>query len=234
MRYISKGDVPAALRDWLADANEDWTPTWDAFGGAPKAETKAALLAEQGSLCAYCCERVDAARTHIEHVVPKSGRNGDPARALDYTNFVASCFGEETGEEGEAGGDPRLRRGSSRDLHCGHHKGSSFDPARFVSPLSAECEAAFAFTAIGRIEPTEAGGTRAEYTIRLLNLNADRLRRGREAAITGVEEVLAGLDVDERRALFSRLSDRGADGAYRQYYPAVLSALSYLAPHLPG
>lgn len=223
MRHITKSDAPAELRDWLDAENEAWTPTWSAFGGAEKAATKTALLAEQGSLCAYCCERIDADTSHVEHVVPRSASTGDPSRALDYQNLVASCFGQD--DE-----DPRLRRGAEPDRHCGDHKGSTFDASRFVSPLDLSCETAFAFTSIGRVEPTAEGLERADYTFRVLNLNAARLVRGRTAAITGIEVVLTGLDVEARRSLLARLADRRPDGAFAQFYPAVVSALSYLAP----
>lgn len=222
MRYIAKGAPPPALKAWLSSENEAWTPTWSAFGGAPKAETKAALLTEQGDLCAYCCERIDARRSHIEHIVPRSEATGDPGRALDHQNMVASCFGRD--DE-----DPRLRRGVDADRHCGDHKGDVYDAARFVSPLDTSCEAAFVFTALGRVEPSAAGLDRAVYTIGVLNLNAARLRRGRTAAILGVEDVLAGLDAAVRGSLLSRLSDRQPDGSFVEFYPAVASALAYLA-----
>ncbi len=129
--------------------------------------------------------------------------------------------------------DPRLRRGP-RERHCGDRKGGSFDASRFVSPLHPDCEAAFTFNALGRIASTAAGAGRADYTIRLLNLNATRLQRGREAAITGVEEVLSGLAPESRRSLLARLSDRRRDGTFVAYYPAIVSALSYLAAPSTG
>jgi hypothetical protein len=46
--------------------------------------------------CVYCLEREmwypdRHASFSVEHIVPQRGKNGDPARACDYTNLVYAC-----------------------------------------------------------------------------------------------------------------------------------------------
>lgn len=138
------------------------------------------LLAEQGFVCCYCGVRLAAppahtARTqtdetsHIEHVEPKSGPSGNPARALDYDNLLVSCGG--------------LSKSGPRS-HCGHAKRDWYDPQRFVSPLDLVCATAFVCEAEGTILPADGdpGGAAGE-TVRRLGLNCDSLRDRRAQAI---------------------------------------------------
>lgn len=114
MRYISKGPEPDELRAWKARANPAWEPSWDSFQNPEKAAVGDALRAEQGHLCCYCCGRINALTSHIEHLRPRStypkGSAAYEANALDYGNMLASCPGETE--------DPH-----PPSQHCGHAKG---------------------------------------------------------------------------------------------------------------
>lgn len=62
------------------------------FDDLDKGEVRAALLQEQGFLCAYCMRAIvnDGKYTTIEHFIPLSMSK---KRALDYSNYMAVCDG---------------------------------------------------------------------------------------------------------------------------------------------
>ena len=102
MNKISKGREPQA---WLEYRK---TPG-AAFDAIP--ELKAALLEEQGHLCAYCMRRIPAQgetgeQMRVEHVMPRKYTS----LVMDYRNLVACCPGTISG----------TRR---NDVHCDRRKG---------------------------------------------------------------------------------------------------------------
>lgn len=167
MRRIVKGIAPASFTAWKAQANEDWTATYDNLPNPEKNHLHEALLEEQGWVCCYCGRRMDINDSHIEHFRP---RDDYPDLELDFANLYASC----------------LRGTVSRQvLHCGHAKGQRFDEALHISPLSAECEQQFAYTLDGNTIPTSTADNSAPYMIGVLNLNAAFLRNRRAEALAG-------------------------------------------------
>lgn len=61
--------------------------------------------------------------------------------------------------------------------HCGHAKGNDYDKALLISPLDKNCEKRFAYSVNGKIEPSDLSDQGAEYTIKLLALNDERLKK---------------------------------------------------------
>ena len=236
MRHIAKEPEPTAFSHWKAQTNEDWQPSWDILQNPEKRAVKQALLVEQGYLCAYCCQSVEDATSHIDHVVP--GRRPEDPHALDYGNMIVSGPGEP--EEGadypqDASRPPEL-------IHCGHAKGEWYDPALFVDPRDPACEHAFTFTATGRIRVADAAPTSeaARETIDHLNLDCAPLRRQRAAAIA-VEldrlatllEVQGTLSRADITARIDRLRKRNDDGRFAPFAPAILDILGQRAATLP-
>lgn len=88
MKYIVKRTEPQEFTDWKAEANEDWTPTYDDLRGVQKQAVHESLIREQGGICCYCENSVDVANSHIEHLRPQSKNFVDP---LDYNNMLCSC-----------------------------------------------------------------------------------------------------------------------------------------------
>ena len=61
--------------------------------------------------------------------------------------------------------------------HCGQLKGNWFDADVLVSPLQADCENRFRFTADGRVQAAENADNGATETGSRLGLNSSKLRR---------------------------------------------------------
>lgn len=130
----------------------------------------------QKGLCAYCQIRIDSSiGSHIEHIWPKSNH---PEKTFQWDNLVLSCtHSEEIRATRLAGG-----------VSCGHSNGKckwpAYDP-RFISPSEADCERYFEYrVSDGKVQPahvlSQPEFERAEFTIKLLNLNCGRLCRMRK------------------------------------------------------
>jgi uncharacterized protein (TIGR02646 family) len=138
------------------------------------------MLAEQGNLCAYTMQRVQSVDDcHIEHIVPRSQLPESHDRDIDYTNMLA-CF------PGSLACSPGINPPpdwNPREPYGAQHKGgTSIDESNFVSPLRDDVESRFHYTADGRVS-FDAGDTPAMRSIEILNLNHDKLRELRRAAI---------------------------------------------------
>jgi uncharacterized protein (TIGR02646 family) len=151
-------------------------------GGFPVSDVLAALLVEQGHLCAYTLKRIDATSAHIEHLKPQSKcREEDAQREAEklaltredvaWSNLVA-CFPAP---------NPVARPG------YGAVKKDKWWPvpgaAGFVSPLNADCESRFHFELNGEMKPANGDDAAALETIRAIGLDDDRLRELRKRAI---------------------------------------------------
>lgn len=173
MRWIEKGVEPAALAGWKHEHARAGAalPGWEHLPGDVATALRAVLFDEQGHLCCYCGRRIVQGDSHIEHIVPRDGKTGDPSRTYDHDNLVASCQGN-------------LLRGDP--IHCGRKKGNWYDAELFVSPLSRDCEGRFHFELDGRVRAAEAVDLAADETIRRLDLDGARLRALRRKAIEGL------------------------------------------------
>jgi len=168
MKYVKKCEAPHRFVQWLAQANNNWTPTYANLQKPEKRELHCALLNEQGWVCCYCGCRITQDDSHIEHFRPqKIGHE----RALDYSNLHASCNGRRKQEEQEV------------SSHCGHAKAEKFDEAKVLSPMSPDCEQAFRYTLDGQILPKN---DKAAYMRRLLKLDIAALNNRRKEVLAGV------------------------------------------------
>ena len=148
------------------------TSRWGSFGH--KQDVMERLLQEQYHLCCYSEFRPDEEGLgyHIEHIENKSQ---NPARTFDYSNLAASALDSGTGVQ-------QLKKSdlSAPDAVFGGHaagKRDSVDLALFVSCHQPDCHRYFAYLPTdGRVVPredlTEQDKAKADYTIRLLNLNS--------------------------------------------------------------
>ncbi len=165
MKYIQKKGEPPELTDWKQQANADWTPSYQELRGSLKQSVKKALMAEQGYLCCYCEQALDAVNSHIEHFRPQSDPTVD---SLDFSNLLCSCQNQM------CKGEPR---------HCGNLKGDWFDEVLLLSPLDKNSEARFKFTADGHIQPQDNQDTAARVTIEKSGINIPKLRAARKLVI---------------------------------------------------
>ena len=148
------------------------TSRWSSF--SPKQEVMECLLQEQYHLCCYSEFRPDeeGLGCHIEHVENKSQ---NPARTFDYSNLAASALDSDTGLQQLKKPNPA----APEAVFGGHAAGKrdSVDLALFVSCHQRDCTRYFAYLPTnGRVVPREnldeQDQAKADYTIRLLNLNS--------------------------------------------------------------
>jgi uncharacterized protein (TIGR02646 family) len=201
MKHITKQAEPQEFRDWKANANADWQPTYDDLRDPEKPVVKGALMAEQGFLCCYCERRLIDEDSHIEHFRPQSDPLCDP---LDYGNLLCSC------QNKIPKGDPR---------HCGNLKNGWFDEERLVSPFSADCASRFRFTGDGLVYPAKADDDGAEITIRKLGLDIPKLNDLRKNAIAPfVDETL---DEAEFKSFVTGYLARDASGSFGEFWTTI-------------
>ena len=203
MKHIVKQHEPAAFSEWKAEANENWTPTFDTLSGTPKKAVVDSLLEEQGWICCYCERRLNKQDSHIEHLRPQNDPHGDP---LDYNNMVRSC-------------QNRLKKSEPR--HCGNRKENWYDPALFVSPLDPGCEERFKFLGDRSILPSDPDDQGASVTILKLGLNLSKLNALRVAAITP----FLGLDTElsdvEFRTFVAGYLVRDASDRFGEFWTTI-------------
>ncbi|MEG3133940.1 retron system putative HNH endonuclease [Rouxiella sp. T17] len=160
-------------------------------------ETHTQLLYEQSDLCAYTEVSIgvfaaehNSKGAHVEHIAPKSSY---PARTFDYQNLVLSVMDSND-----------LQKFAINDQFGGHFKGNKYNPLFFISPLNPDCRTFFNYLSNGFVEPamhlTQVERVKADYTIKLLNLNAAYLCNKRKQWI---EELNIEIDnlIDDENAL---------------------------------
>jgi len=143
-------------------------------------QLKQALIDEQGGLCAYTGIRIDADRSHIEHLIPQAHCEqgvGDVA----YLNMVA-CY--PSPDEGHVPFGAVFKKNwpAPAEQHL------------FVSPRTLNCEARFTFS-LGGVISASATDPAASKTIAKLGLDNKKLTGMRKAAID------ATLGIDRRNSL---------------------------------
>lgn len=174
MRHLAPHPAPTELTNANPPLPLDWNNPSAQVRQAKRA-IRDKLYRHQFGLCGFCEGSLGELKRHTEHVEPKGGTGGNPARTFDYSNLIASCQGEQ-------------KTGQSADS-CGHFKNEyigkegAFILADFVSPREAGCDATFKYLSDGRVVPSAAQGTddyrRADYTIKVAGLDCNRLRNRR-------------------------------------------------------
>ncbi len=169
---------PHAEPPQLTAARPTLAPDWKQIPRPVKHAIRDSLYRHQLGLCGYCEGSLGELGRHIEHVEPKGGIAGNPARTFDYSNLIAFCQG-----------DTLRPKSAGQDSSCGHHKDQqisaqgSFALSDFISPREPACDAKFSYLHDGRVVPTANPGTadhaRADYTIRTAGLDCNRLRNRR-------------------------------------------------------
>lgn len=64
--------------------------------GPVKRLVKADLHQDQGGLCVYCEQLLEANEGQVEHIKPKAGANAHPHLCFDYNNYAHSCINSKT------------------------------------------------------------------------------------------------------------------------------------------
>ncbi|CAH0159086.1 MULTISPECIES: retron system putative HNH endonuclease [Stenotrophomonas] len=197
MRSVIKGHEPAAFTAWKTLANAEWVPSYDILQNPQKAELHAALVTEQWGTCCYCGRAITTSESHIEHFAPQEHYQ---ELELDFANLHASCIRNT---------EPRA------PLHCGHGKGSEYDPILVISPVDPHCEARFIYNRYtGGISASKPGDASAEYMIDLLKLDIDFLRIRRRETLEGMfdDEFEETATIDELEHLAQRATSADSTG----------------------
>ena len=209
---IKKGRPPQAFVSELKDyeAANGKLPSWEEI--RCKSEVTAALVREQGGLCAYCMSRIEAGwrgsiqDAHVEHILPQSkSAHGED---VDYGNMLAVCEG---------------KHGESRaSWSCDRSRGNA---SMTVNPLRPQTLQSIRYRGDGTILSDDADVD--DDLNNVLNLNGSRagLKRNRKAVIDSLNTVLQakGKRGGERavkkycRERLGVLSKLDADGKYVPY-----------------
>ena len=200
MKYVDKQPEPQALVKWKATVG-DPQRRYAHLPREVKTAVKQALMREQGYICCYCEQALTDRDSHIEHLVPQScSLESD----LDYGNLLCSCQSQPI---------------KDKPLHCGHAKGSWYDPDLLVSPLDPGCETRFGYEADGSILPDDPNHQGAKETIRKLSLDAANLRAMRAQAIAPfLDEQISPEDVHRFVASYLQLD---ANGKFKPFHTTI-------------
>ncbi len=214
MKHIVKrddGDEPRELTDLVAKASDAYKPTYDALGSERKQIVHQALIDDQGWICCYCEIRIGKEDSHIEHWRPQS--KCEYLEDLAYDNMLASCQR-----------DRRPKREAQQC--CGVRKDNWYDESLMVSPLSADCEKRFRFTAGGDILPAREDDRAAKTTIKRLGLDISKLRKMRRDAIDGaLGDDLGELPDQDLQKLILGYCERDGRGKFQPACTAVVCVL---------
>ena len=236
-------DAPPGLADFrrAEGDNAPWSTLRSRKWRAERRELQDALTLNQHGLCAYCeidiydPSRQNISRRQIEHVVPRSGDD----RALDLTNMVACCTGGTVRaldeEEGEGEGEGHFREPIADNMSCGQAKGDRNDPV-FVDPRTLpDLPSLTRVGDDGLIEMDEGACESAGFspggmsrTLKILNLNAERLRLARRKwRNTLVEQSQDIDDPDQMNVWIRSVLTPDADGRLLRFFT---TSRGYFAP----
>ncbi|WP_164112248.1 MULTISPECIES: retron system putative HNH endonuclease [Sphingobacterium] len=207
MRRINKGPEPVSLTQLKLDQPLFTYQDMDGAYSVIRSDIRQSCIAEQFSLCAYCCDRVDNISSHNEHIIPQSDPMG-ASLTLEYTNIVASC---------------------NSNNHCGHFKKNNAIP---LTPLMGNCEGDIIYQLNGKMTHRNPD---AQRTISILNLRNSALSEKRKNIIDLIifeyvddlgEMVLE--DVDFLELMIDELRTPDAAGMLEAFSPVIINVLRQL------
>lgn len=187
IRY-TKGPAPRQLTTLAATPRMDW----DGLRAADRAPIRAALVRDQGWLCAYCQRRITPeedvqtgrSQMKIEHWLPRNPagsdtRSGTTDHHFLWSHLLGVCLGVSS--------DPEAP--SARISHCDTSRGNADLFLHPVDGQGPDPRDHLRYTQAGMVEPIKPN-PRVEADIRTLNLNAPQLQRGRREVLDEVRRRL--------------------------------------------
>lgn len=212
MIKIKKTVAPSELVILQQDAvaqNLSANEAYDTLRNPLKRDIIDQLMRDQGHLCAYCMrkipdERIGLPHVKIEHWEARNGEHGEtcgPHGALEYTNFLAVCSGNQNDTS----------RSKEEKLTCDACRGSV---KLHVNPLKPSTLSTIYYTENGLIAATDSD-INTDLAV-ILNLNCMRdsvqLPKERKAVLNAIQaavfaEVEEGSTLEEScRRLYQDLS----------------------------
>jgi len=182
MLRIIKGEEPEFFTNFnkLRKSGETYDD-WDEIDTDVKEQLfKHLLVDEQSEYCPYCERKIlyvepsGKKKYRIEHIYPRKGDDGAgyKEKTFEYQNLIVSCDGTWIGKE----------------KTCDHAKAGKFDEGLFINPVEENPINFLKYSMDdGEISPVKENGEqdyhRANYTIDLLQLNAEPLKHARRGYI---------------------------------------------------
>ena len=178
MLKIIKGEEPEFFADFniLRKSGETYDD-WDEIDTEVKEQLfKQILIHEQNEYCPYCerkmlyVEPPEKKKYRIEHIYPRNG--GYKEKTFEYQNLLVSCDGTWV----------------SKERTCDNAKADKFNEELVINPVKENPIQFLKYSMDdGEISSVEESGKqgyqRAEYTIDLLQLNAEPLKHARRVYI---------------------------------------------------
>lgn len=164
MKYIKKQSPPDAFIRYKCRPGSSFQDLSNSNNRKIKQCLRDSLLVEQGFICCYCGQEISTNNSVIEHL---KNKDYHPTFQLEYDNLVCSC----------KGGQDRKVRNPHYPLHCDAYKRNH---DIYVYPVDYICESKFEFDDEGNIFGLDE---ESRETIKVLNLNNEKLRNQRKAAI---------------------------------------------------
>jgi uncharacterized protein (TIGR02646 family) len=199
MRGARKLDPPEEYLQWVALANEDWTPSYPINESSVRAAVIRVLNAAQSGLCVYCGRQLDMTRSgktyHIEHFRPQHAYED---LEVTFENLFISC--------GQESSDGKVSQ------TCGTYKDDWFDERYHVEPDYPECMQPFTFSLNGKIIASTASATKM---VEILNLNHNELTVERQQLLKLID--LNELDISDFWDDVSNAAESYAHMAYKHF-----------------
>lgn len=203
MKYIRKGAEPPTFARWRnGNPGQSWADFSDSRHVAVKNGLSSQLRSDQGALCCYCEQRIDADSSHVEHLRPRARF---PKEIFRYQNLLASCNGNPGNPEKDC---------------CGKKKDRWFTDD-MVSPLQPDCEERFRYTASGQIIPRNQGDLGAQETIDQLGLDNPKLRALRRQIADVLIASWEVLSEAEFQAFIAAWLSPQDDGSFHEFWTTV-------------
>jgi len=216
MKKVRKGSQPKKYQDWCKKVAGTAKEDYREMPKDIRATLLAALVEEQGGLCAYTMRKIDAeVSSHVEHIKPETRCRADlQGTDLDYKNLLA-CYPKSGMKAG-------FRFGAQEKGDWWENNG-----AAFVSPLDPNCEKRFHFDLDGNITAV-ANHADAVATIGILRLDHDSLTDNRKRVI---HEYIYGdegndpLSPTTATRAVSNVCKANPDGYFHEFCIAIRDAL---------
>jgi len=194
----SKGPIPDCLRNFCRE--NPGCKDWDSFrDNNPDSyrELKRAIFTQQSFLCSYCEENLpedDSSKQRIEHFHPKSDQTAENNWTFDWNNMLGVCLGGSREHPIELHCDASKERNVTTDTCEGF----------MLNPLNMPEECLFMVDrSTGKLLADENICLRTtvannhfstvrelvDNTIKILNLNCDRLNKKRKKVIAEYEKM---------------------------------------------
>lgn len=197
MRKITKGLEPPELTTWK---RKNPHGQYTNLSHIERQAINEAARSEQFGLCAYCCKKIDAQKSHNEHI---EARHLAPNRQLDFDNIVASC---------------------NTRKQCGEAHDSLPLP---LTPLMVECETELKFYLSGKVVGITE---RAENSIAVLCLDSRAIQEERKQMVDNLifpdkADDLRLLGDDLLAVLVEDFQQPDAEGHFLPYSPVLVNII---------